>query len=126
MSSSARSSGVRSSSSRGARPAWASAGTTTFDVGEDYATLAQAFLYAGAGSVVSTLWRIEDEGAAAMASLFYGELARGVGPAEALARAQRTMITEGQYGSPHHWAAYQLTDTTYRGGRRERPLTERE
>lgn len=85
------------------------AGTTTFDVGEDYATLAQAFLYAGAGSVVSTLWRIEDEGAAAMASLFYGELARGSDPVEALARAQRIMITEGQYGAPHHWAAYQLT-----------------
>lgn len=85
------------------------AGTTTFDVGEDYATLAQAFLYAGAGSVVSTLWRIEDEGAAAMASLFYGELARGSDPVEALARAQRIMITEGQYGVPHHWAAYQLT-----------------
>lgn len=85
------------------------AGTTTFDVGEDYATLAQAFLYAGAGSVVSTLWRIEDEGAAVMASLFYGELARGTDPVEALARAQRTMITEGQYRAPHHWAAYQLT-----------------
>jgi hypothetical protein len=38
------------------------AGSTSFARGEDYATLAQAVLYAGARNVVATLWRVEDDG----------------------------------------------------------------
>jgi CHAT domain-containing protein len=79
--------------------------STEFERGEDYATLAQAFLYAGAGSVVATLWRIGDEGAAAFAQRFYTELGT-MEPAEALARAQRAMLRDRRYASPYYWAAY--------------------
>ena len=44
--------------------------------GTDHTTLAQALLYAGAGNVVGTLWRIDDAGAAAFAEPFY----RSLGP----------------------------------------------
>jgi CHAT domain-containing protein len=84
------------------------AGSTSFAAGEDYATLAQAFLYGGAQNVVSTLWRVEDEGAAAFAELFYRGLKES-SPAEALAKAQRQMIISERYGAPYYWAAYQLT-----------------
>ena len=38
------------------------AGSTHWSRGEDYATLAQAFLYAGTRDVIATLWKIEDRG----------------------------------------------------------------
>lgn len=85
-----------------------SAWSTAFAPGEDYATLAQAFLYAGARSVVATLWRIEDEGAAALAEQFYERLA-SLAPAEALAGAQRALMEDPTFGTPFHWAAYRVT-----------------
>ena len=84
-------------------PSWA----TTFSRGEDYATMAQAFLYAGASNVVATLWRIEDEGAAVFTEEFYGALGEG-DPAEALATAQRAMMRHPRYRAPFYWAAYQV------------------
>jgi CHAT domain-containing protein len=83
------------------------AGSTSFAAGEDYATLAQAFLYAGAQNVISTLWRVEDEGAATFAELFYMGLSDS-SPVESLARAQREMIASERYRAPYYWAAYQL------------------
>ena len=87
----------------GSGPAW----STAFDPGEDYATLARAFLFAGVDNVVATLWRIEDEGAAAFAAEFYRALVRG-DPVEALAEAQRAMLGGGRYGAPFYWAGYRL------------------
>jgi CHAT domain-containing protein/Tfp pilus assembly protein PilF len=84
------------------------AGSTDFAVGEDFATLGQAFLLAGAGNVVATLWRIEDAGAAAFADRFYVHLA-SVGPVEALARAQRDLLSGGRYRAPFYWAAYAMS-----------------
>jgi CHAT domain-containing protein len=81
--------------------------STQFGRGEDYATLAQAFLYAGAGSVIATLWRIGDEGAAAFAERFYAR-AGTLSPAQALAEAQREMAKDARFGSPYYWAAYQV------------------
>lgn len=83
-------------------------GSTSFASGEDYATLAHAFLLAGAQNVISTLWPVEDEGAAAFAELFYRGLAES-SPAEALAGAQRQMIISERHAAPYYWAAYQLS-----------------
>jgi CHAT domain-containing protein/tetratricopeptide (TPR) repeat protein len=82
--------------------------STQFARGEDYATLAQAFLYAGAGNVMATLWRIRDKGAAAFAERFYTHLALRP-PADALAAAQQDLLKSSRYGSPYYWAAYQVS-----------------
>jgi CHAT domain-containing protein len=82
--------------------------STSFAPGDDYATLAEAFLYAGARNVVSTLWRIDDRGAAEFASVFYRGL-RSKGPVEALAAAQRALLTSPQFASPFYWAAYTIS-----------------
>ncbi|HVF40978.1 MAG TPA: CHAT domain-containing protein [Gemmatimonadaceae bacterium] len=82
--------------------------STDFARGEDYATLAQAFLYSGAQNVIATLWRIDDEGAAFFASRFYRWL-RTLPPPEALAAAQGDMRRDERYKAPYYWAAYQLT-----------------
>lgn len=84
-----------------------SAWSTQFARGEDYTTLAQAFLYAGAGNVVATLWRIGDDGAAAFAAKFYANDGT-VAPARALASAQRAMARDPRYLDPYYWAAYQV------------------
>jgi CHAT domain-containing protein len=81
--------------------------STRFASGEDYATLARAFLYAGAGNVVATLWPVEDQGAAAFAASFYHHL-NSEGPSGALASAQREMMSHPRYRSPYYWAAYQI------------------
>lgn len=98
----------------GLGPAW----STDFTPGEDYATLAQAFLLAGARDVVATLWRVEDRSAGVVARTFY-EALRGAPPADALARAQRLMIASSDYSNPFYWASYRLT------GSGEEPLARR-
>jgi CHAT domain-containing protein len=82
--------------------------STSFVRGEDYATLAEAFQFAGARNVVSTLWRIEDRSAAVFATRFYAEALRG-SPVDALAVAQRAMVADRDHASPYYWAAYVLT-----------------
>ena len=82
--------------------------STSFDRSEDYATLAQAFLYAGARNVVATLWRVADESAAEFAGRFFAGLPSS-GAADALASAQRQMIADVRYRAPYHWASYQVS-----------------
>lgn len=84
--------------------AWA----TAFSPGEDFTTLAQAFLYAGARSVVATLWPIKDDAAAVFAERFYSSLQHSSAP-EALADAQRAMIHDPRHASPFDWAAYTVS-----------------
>jgi len=82
-------------------------GSTRFLQGEDFATLAQSFLLAGAGNVVATLWSIDDEGAAVFAERFYRAL-RTRSPVEALAQAQRETARDPRWGATHYWAGYQI------------------
>lgn len=82
--------------------------STSFDRGEDYATLAQAFLYAGARNVVATLWRVADESAAEFARHFYAGLPSQAAP-DALAAAQRRMLADTRYATPYFWASYQVS-----------------
>ena len=81
------------------------AGSTGFSPGEDFATLARAFLYAGARNVVATLWRVDDEGAAAFAAQYYRRLG-AAGPVAALAEAQRAMAADPRWAAPYYWAGY--------------------
>jgi CHAT domain-containing protein len=85
-------------------PAW----STSYRHGDDYATLAQAFLFSGARNVVATLWPINDRGAAEFARAFYEALASSK-PSDALASAQRAFISNPSYAWPYYWAAYTLS-----------------
>jgi CHAT domain-containing protein len=74
---------------------------------EGVLSLARAFLYAGAGSVVATLWEIEDAESAWLMSHFYARL-RGAGdPSAALAATKQELIAAG--APPRAWAAFTLT-----------------
>jgi CHAT domain-containing protein len=90
----------------GVGAAWSSRYART----DDHATLEQAFLYAGARTVIATRWRVEDESAALFAGRFYSHLAGGaVDAADALAAAQRELIRDRRFGAPHYWAAYAVS-----------------
>jgi CHAT domain-containing protein len=94
-------------------------GSTGFAQGEDFATLARAFLYAGARNVVATLWRVDDAGAAAFAADYYRRLGQ-LGPVEALAEAQRAMAAGGRWTAPYYWAGYTVAGD---GGHRSAGLS---
>ncbi len=83
------------------------AAATQFDRGEDYSTLAQSFMYAGAQNVLATLWRVEDRSAALLARHFYMELLQS-SPPEALARAQIRLMADPEFSDPYFWAGYRL------------------
>jgi CHAT domain-containing protein len=76
-------------------------------VGEDgVANIVNAFIEAGANSVVSTLWEIEDHSTEHLMAEFYARLARGESKGDALRDAQRQLIKEGY--SPFYWASFEL------------------
>jgi CHAT domain-containing protein len=77
---------------------------------EGIANLSKAFLLAGARTVISTLWSVEDETALFLMKEFYAQLAHGSNAADALASAKRTMLkTFGQTKAvPYYWAGFTL------------------
>jgi CHAT domain-containing protein/tetratricopeptide (TPR) repeat protein len=75
--------------------------------GEGVIGLPHAFLSAGAGAVLVTLWRVDDRATAAFMEDFYREVHAGESPAEALriARARRVGAS-GEH--PAYWAPFVL------------------
>lgn len=64
--------------------------------GEGLVGLTRAFQYAGARSVLSSLWEVSDEATSQMMRSFYGHLRRGKSKPEALRLAQIEMIGTGK------------------------------
>ncbi len=78
--------------------------------GEGLVGLTRAFQYAGARSVLATLWGISDLSTARFMERFYGHLRGGKSKDEALRAAQIGQIQEkDRFFHPFHWAAFQLT-----------------
>ncbi|HEV8578660.1 MAG TPA: CHAT domain-containing tetratricopeptide repeat protein [Thermoanaerobaculia bacterium] len=77
--------------------------------GEGLVGLARAFQFAGARSVVASLWSISDVSTARFMKRFYGYLRAGKPKDEALRAAQIDQIREKTEAShPYHWAAFEL------------------
>jgi CHAT domain-containing protein len=82
-------------------------GQLSVDSGDELISPSRAFFYAGAPTVVSTLWRIDAESSALLMERFYTHLYDGMGKAEALQQAQLDIRKE--YPSPYYWAGYVLS-----------------
>jgi len=82
-------------------------------VGEGVAGLREAFLLAGARSVLASLWQVPDRDTSLLMIRFFAHLARNKTPSEALRLAQQEMlrIRQEQQGAahPHFWAAFTVT-----------------
>ena len=77
--------------------------------GEGLIGLTRGFMYAGATSVVASVWKVEDEATAELMKRFYTEMLKhGKTPSEALRLAQNSIRQEPQWSSPHYWAGFTL------------------
>lgn len=85
--------------------------------GEGLIGLTRAFQYAGARSVVASLWKVNDRSTAELMVRFHGHLRQGMPTDEALRAAQIELIrngaaaTLGDTSAPFHWAAFHLIGT---------------
>lgn len=76
---------------------------------EGVANLSRAFLLAGARSVVSSLWTVDDRSSLYLMRRFYRGIAGGKTFATALTEAKRDMIRDfGPNAVPSKWAAFTL------------------
>jgi CHAT domain-containing protein len=72
-------------------------------------SLVQAFLMAGARSVVATVWAADDTFTAALMRRFYANLRQGHDKAEALTLAKRELLRmNGPNALPFYWASFRL------------------
>jgi CHAT domain-containing protein/Tfp pilus assembly protein PilF len=80
--------------------------------GEGLIGLTQAFQFAGARSVVASLWKIKDEATSELMVRFYHHLQAGLTKDRALQTAQLDLIQQGASGSnlasPYFWAGFQI------------------
>jgi CHAT domain-containing protein/Tfp pilus assembly protein PilF len=75
--------------------------------GEGLVGLTWGFIYAGARSVVASLWRVNDASTAELMRLFYtGMELRGLTPAAALREAQLAIARTPGWSSPYFWAGF--------------------
>ena len=76
---------------------------------EGISTLSRAFLLAGARSVVSSLWAVDDKSSLYLMRRFYSRFAKGQSFGLALAEAKRDMLRDfGPNAVPYNWAAFTL------------------
>lgn len=70
------------------------------------ANLVNAFIEAGADTVVSTLWELEDQTTEHLMTAFYSHLARHERKVDALRAAKVELLDEGL--PPYYWASFQV------------------
>jgi CHAT domain-containing protein len=78
--------------------------------GEGLVGLTRGFMYAGARSVVASLWKIDDRATAALMERFYEGMlgAARLTPAGSLRKAQIEMWRTANWNHPYYWAAFVL------------------
>lgn len=81
-------------------------GLGNIDRGEGVLSLARAFTYAGAKSIITSLWRVNDLKTTELISRFYELLQAGHDKDEALFLAKKEVIEEGIDIHPYFWAGF--------------------
>ena len=77
--------------------------------GEGLEGLSRAFFFAGARSVVGSLWSVEDSETSLLMQRFYRNLIRGkASPADALRHAQLATAREAGTSAPFYWAGFTI------------------
>jgi len=82
-------------------------GTGYLQKGEGLTGLASAFFYAGAQSILMSLWNVNDKATSVFMASFYRHYASGMGKAESLRRAKLKMLNSS-YRHPFYWAPFVL------------------
>jgi CHAT domain-containing protein len=79
-------------------------GRVRVDQGDELVGMMAALIAAGAGGLVTSLWKTHDAPAAALMTAFYNELVNGADPLTALRDSQRAVRT--QFEHPAWWAPF--------------------
>jgi CHAT domain-containing protein/tetratricopeptide (TPR) repeat protein len=75
--------------------------------GEGLIGLTRGFMYAGAGGVAASLWKVDDEATAELMTRFYeGMFKKGLRPSAAMREAQLWMRQQRRWQEPYFWAAF--------------------
>jgi CHAT domain-containing protein/tetratricopeptide (TPR) repeat protein len=77
--------------------------------GEGVQSLTRAFFYAGAQSLVVSLWNVNDAATAELMKSFYMNLKRGLPRHEALRQAKLAMTRNPRWSHPYYWAPFVFT-----------------
>ncbi|MBV7269875.1 CHAT domain-containing protein [Winogradskyella luteola] len=85
-------------------------GKPSYQSGEGMISLAHAFNYAGSESILTSLWKIDEQSSTTIIDNFYGYLKNGLPKDEALQKAKLDYIAnaEGRTRSPQYWAGLVL------------------
>ncbi len=89
-------------------------GRASIGGGDEVIGLGRGFLYAGAASLLPTLWKVDDVSSAELMEIFYQALLSGYSKAAALASAQRAFLQRARFSGrtcyvhPYFWAAFHL------------------
>src|SRR5262249_33763512 len=76
--------------------------------GEGLVGLTRAFQYAGARSILASLWNVDDWRTAQLMQQFYRELQSGKSKEMALRTAQLALLHSRTSSHPYYWAAFSL------------------
>jgi CHAT domain-containing protein/Tfp pilus assembly protein PilF len=76
--------------------------------GEGLIGLTRAFLYAGAHSILASLWSVDDFQTMQLMKRFYSDLRSGKSKDEALRGVQMEFLGTRSASSPYYWAGFQL------------------
>ncbi len=77
--------------------------------GEGIIGMTRAFFYAGAASLLVSLWPVNDESTARLMTLFYANLRMGMSKSRALQQAKIAMIHSGDWQqNPFYWGPFIL------------------
>ena len=75
--------------------------------GEGVIALTRGFMYAGAKSVVASLWKVDDAATAELMAEFYKQMfTNKLKPAAALRAAQINLSQQTRWRSPYYWAGF--------------------
>ncbi len=72
-------------------------------------SLSDAFIAAGAATVVGTLWSVADTSTRDLMGEFYRQLAGGRCKGSALRSAQLSLLRSPRYAHPYYWSGFQLS-----------------
>ena len=77
--------------------------------GEGLVSLVRGFMYAGSGSVIASLWKVDDEATGELMKQFYISLFKdGLKPAAALRKAKQNIWEQKRWRAPFYWGAFVL------------------
>jgi CHAT domain-containing protein len=82
-------------------------GLGQLSAGDEMVGFNRAFFFAGAKSIVSSLWRVSDVASSVTVKRFYRGLNDSKSRAEALREAQ--LVTKRYYNHPAYWSAFKLS-----------------